>query len=721
MAGKSRRHLKVTQYLLAILPMTLLLVIILGFGLMWFFPSLQQMHLDLRKNLSKDLVRSAWTLADSLESQVEQGKITREEARDLFLFQIQSLRYGPEMKDYFWAQLRNGKVIAHPYQDAIDLSKYRDSEGRLVTETMNQIANSKAGEGFLEYDWQWKDDHSRQETKISFVKLFEPWDLVIGSGFYIHDAQKEFVGLTNEFARWMVILGLILLLLIMIAIRKTIHRTLLLAQKDQEIRISQHRFTNMAEHVDHGMAIFQGKELVFCNRRLCDILGTRFDPEESLEHGESTKVADLFAQCKRELAREAAQGSHLSTEVNYTTPQGRERFLDIRYAHSSEDKQSYMLVLDRTSIRQQEQELYQLSKIIHECPLSVVITDPDGKIEFANRFTSEVSGYSTTEMLGKKSSMFKSDQMPQSVYEDLWQTITSGNTWTGELLNRRKDDKLFWEYAVIAPLKSNDGSIERYFSIKADISNLKALEQDLTVAKDRAEESDRIKTSFLNSISHEIRTPLNAITGITGYLFNELPDNEDFRSCREMIDESVTSFTNLLNDLIYLSDLKKDVVFSNYNYANVDHLLDQVIKTFLANPDHAPKQEVRVLTNYDAAFSNKLIFSDPVKLSQLLGEFLANAAKYTDAGSITLGYNLKGDSLIFFVEDTGKGISDEDKPHVFKMFYHGNTHFVTQHKGTGVGLNLAVEIASLMGGKIWFESELGKGTTFYVSNVCKVQ
>jgi len=718
----TRQKLKVIQYLQAILPMILLLLIILGVGMIWFIPSLQQMHIDLRKRLSKDLVRSAWSLAQALEQQVQLGQLTEEEAQDLFLEQILTLRYGQDMKDYYWVHKTSGEIVAHPYTatGSVDLSKHMALNGKPVLDAMDDIVKSPAHEGFVEYNWQWKDANSR-DHKISFVKLFEPWELVIGSGFYLRDTRMEFEQLSNNFAKWLIIFGLVLTVLILLIIRKTIHHSLLLSQKDNEIRTNERRFSNMADYVDHGIAIFQDRELAFCNKRLCDMIGTSFDKVGQKENQDSTKVSQLFASFKQAVHGVQENSGNQSLDMEYPISDDKTRFLSLRCTHNPEDQQSYLLVFDRTDTRLQEQELYRLSKIIRECPLSVIITDTNGLIEFANRFTGEVSGYSTTEMLGKKTSMFKSDQMPQNVYEDLWTTVGRGETWTGELLNRHKNGSLFWEYAVIAPLKNSHGEIERYFSIKADISNLKSLERELMMAKGKAEESDRVKSTFLNSISHEIRTPLNAITGVTGYLFNELPDNEDFRSCRTMIDDSVQTFINLLNDLIYLSELRKDEVFADYDYGNVDNMLEDVLKQFTADPDIKPKEGIEVLTDFDPAFENKLIFTDSKKLKQLLREFLSNASKFTEAGSITLGYRLDGDTLVFFVKDTGKGISEEDKPHVFKMFYHGNTHFVTQHKGTGVGLNLALEISSLMGGKIWFESDLNRGTTFYVSGVCNLQ
>ncbi len=156
--------------------------------------------------------------------------------------------------------------------------------------------------------------------------------------------------------------------------------------------------------------------------------------------------------------------------------------------------------------------------IVEDGPTSVVITDPEGNIEYVNRQFTTVTGYSRTEVIGRNPRILKSGVQAAEVYTDLWRTILEGREWRGELCNRRKSGELYWELAAISAIRDASGSVTHFLALKEDITDLKTMEQLLWQAKANAEAANRAKSRFLADMSHEIRTPLNSILGFAQLL-----------------------------------------------------------------------------------------------------------------------------------------------------------------------------------------------------------
>lgn len=687
------------------LPFLALLLVFFGIGTVWFLPALRNLMIEQKKNETRDLVRTVWSIAESLESQVRIGELSEADAREIFLTRVRSLRFGDEMKDYYWVHDLEGTVVAHPYHDTIDLSNYRDSNGLLVVPAMNEVVRVE-GEGFLEYLWQYNDETGREGRKISYLKLYEPWGWVIGSGFYAEAVKGEIDAILNPFLR---IVGFVaggILILIVLSIRRDVRATRTLEAKKEEARTSEHYLRHMAHNVDQGIAIFEGEQCRFSNARIHEILGLSSIPEtSSSELGR--KLGSLFEGATNNLV-----------ERWYHTPAGERRFLFLRRSCDVQRKTCFVIGVDRTARKLREEEIERLSRIIQESPISVMVTDPAGIIEYANPHVARVTGFSVDELLGKKPNVLKSNQVPQSVFEQLWATISQGRTWRGEILNKRKDGSLFWEDTVIKPLFDENEFITNFVALKTDITNRKRLEMELLEAKEKAEESDRLKSAFLANISHEIRTPLNAIAGFAEVLDTSFgSDREQFDRLVATITENVESLTALVDDVLEFSKLEA----GHGVITRVDCNLENIVRELGAKGvcDPAPAPGVDLHLSPDPVFSHRLFRTDPRKLERILRELLSNAAKFTETGSIEIGYRNENELPVFYVRDTGVGISEKDKPHVFALFEHGEDHYVPLHRGTGLGLNIARRLVEMMGGEIWFESRVGEGTCFYVSGVCE--
>ena len=160
----------------------------------------------------------------------------------------------------------------------------------------------------------------------------------------------------------------------------------------------------------------------------------------------------------------------------------------------------------------------------------VVITDPNGNIEFANPKFSEVTGYSVDEAKGKNLRILKSGYHSKEFYSNIWETILAGKIWQGEFRNKKKNGELYWENALISPLKDTEGNITHFVAVKEDVTSKKKMIQELIEAKEKAEEMNRIKSSFFANMSHELRTPMVGILGFSEVLMSELKDNPDYCS-----------------------------------------------------------------------------------------------------------------------------------------------------------------------------------------------
>ncbi|MCA1761112.1 MAG: PAS domain S-box protein, partial [Bacteroidales bacterium] len=147
-----------------------------------------------------------------------------------------------------------------------------------------------------------------------------------------------------------------------------------------------------------------------------------------------------------------------------------------------------------------------LSRAVEQSSVSVMITNREGRIEYVNPFFTELTGYSFEEAKGKNSNILKSGHQSKAFYQELWNTILSGNDWEGEMLNKKKTGEFYWEKAFISPILNSEGTITNFVAIKENITESKKMIEELVAAKEKAQESDNLKTAFLNNISHEIRT-----------------------------------------------------------------------------------------------------------------------------------------------------------------------------------------------------------------------
>ncbi len=261
-----------------------------------------------------------------------------------------------------------------------------------------------------------------------------------------------------------------------------------------------------------------------------------------------------------------------------------------------------------------------------------------------------------------------------------------------------------WKW-ICANITRNPQSVDpnkpEMICINYDITELK----DSQLKRERAEELDRLKSAFLANMSHEIRTPLNAIVGFS-QLLAETDDPEERHEFVEIIDSNNRMLLQLISDILDLAKIESGTMDLKFADMNVKEVINEIVTSFrIKMPDN-----VALIAPKDSPECQ--IYSDRMRLTQVISNFLNNAIKYTSEGCIILAYEIIGDEIKFSVTDTGDGMSQEIQAHIFDRFYKGNTF----KQGTGLGLSICETIVNRLGGRIGVNSELGKGSTFWFTH-----
>lgn len=363
----------------------------------------------------------------------------------------------------------------------------------------------------------------------------------------------------------------------------------------------------------------------------------------------------------------------------------------------------------KDALKTAENQLVLLSRAVEEIPVSIIITDVEGHIEYANPACTRISGYSFSELQGKTPRMFKSGKHPESFYKELWNTILSGKEWHGEIINRKKNGELYLVDVSISPVLDENGGIIHFVTVREDITQKKKMIEDLISAKNKAEESDRLKSAFLANISHEIRTPMNGIIGFAELLKEPEINYTDRKKYLRIIQESGERMLNTITNLIEISKIEAGMSEVHYTKVNVNEQIRYLYHYFRSEAEKAGLAMHNYLSLPDEMAHVK---TDREKLNNIFMHLIRNALKYTREGKIEFGYEKKGMQLEFFVKDTGTGISPEAQPGIFNHFVQADMSFSKPYEGVGLGLSITRAYVHMLGGDIRLESDPGKGSLF---------
>ncbi len=361
-------------------------------------------------------------------------------------------------------------------------------------------------------------------------------------------------------------------------------------------------------------------------------------------------------------------------------------------------------VAQRTAELARERE--RLHTILDAAGEGIVFTDVDGHIEYINPALERLTNYTLAEVRGQNPRMWKSGRMLAAVYEQLWQTILNGQVWTGELINRRKDDSVYDASLVIAPLLDVNQNITGFVGILRDIT--------------RQKELDRLKDRFVSNVSHELRTPLASIKLYVSLLDRGKPEKQ--AEYKQALNRETTRLANMIEDLLDISRIDQNARPLQPAATDLNQLLSQLIvdRASLA-------AENGLILDFVPDPALPLAWIDADQMTQVISNLLINAIHYTPHdGRIVVSTNVRAESagledaaradqwVTFTIRDNGPGILPEDVPHLFERFYRGEVGRKASAPGTGLGLAICNEIVTQHGGCIAVESRPGQGAAFTV-------
>ncbi len=349
---------------------------------------------------------------------------------------------------------------------------------------------------------------------------------------------------------------------------------------------------------------------------------------------------------------------------------------------------------------------------------------------------------SEEELLGKDDFAFYPKELAEGFFADDQTVLQSGNP----VINREEyiidgEGKKRWLLSSKIPLRNSNNKIIGLIGIGRDITDRKINEllvkeqqeeieaqneeyqqlneelrqtnEELYLAKEKAEESNQLKTAFLQNMSHEIRTPMNAIIGFSELLFNCFDDKLKFEKYCNIINHGALQLLDIINNIMNVSQIETGQLPVNIEICNLNELFSELKEFYLEHRKHIGKQNIEFMVQSNCESTQYIIMTDKGKLKQIFMNLIGNAFKFTNEGKIEAGCIFdKNEQLKFYVLDTGIGIPKDKQNFIFERFTQLNQHPKTNIEGNGLGLSIVKGLVNILGGEISLKSEPGNGSTF---------
>ena len=419
------------------------------------------------------------------------------------------------------------------------------------------------------------------------------------------------------------------------------------------------------------------------------------------------------------LLKKRRQTGQASGELTFIRNNGSKFLAEVSSIifHDKEgNERTSMVIRDLTEQKMAEEALKEselrFRLLAESSPVGIFTTDEYGLTNYVNPRWCEISNLSFDEAMGNGWLKATHPGDSENLANSWQQTSLSGEASKAEYRFIHPDGSEVWVIGQAVPQKNEQGIITGYIGTITDITERKKMESDLIRSKEKAEESDRLKTAFLANMSHEIRTPMNGILGFLDLLNSKGLDENSRQQYMHVVNQSGQRLLDTINDIIEISKIEAGDQEMKNDVVDISEIMQYHVDFFQLQ---AKQKGISLSIAEQISPDQSLIETDKNKLESILTNLVKNALKFTKQGTIQLGNYIEKDSLVFYVKDTGCGIPANKIEAVFERFVQAETGLTRDYEGSGLGLTIAKAYVNLMGGNIWVNSEIDKGSTFYFS------
>ena len=441
------------------------------------------------------------------------------------------------------------------------------------------------------------------------------------------------------------------------------------------------------------------------NQVFCEALG--HSPEELISKTDFDLFPEVVAQRFMERDQEVVRGRSAIRHEETVDINGRLRtVLVIKAPVLNPNGTPTGLIgvgFDITERKRIEQEHTRLAAALESAGEAVLITDTDGTIQFVNPAFERLTGYSSDEAIGRNPRILKSGYHSSEFYREMWETLGRGQVWQGTIRNKKKDGLLFDADQTIAPVRDREGKTNSYVGVVRDITERKRMVESLQRAV-------MVKVEFTSMVSHELRTPLTAIKEAIDVVADQTagPVNQHQTEFLALAKRNVDRLHRLINDTLDFSKLERGEFRLELGPHDLNALTREIV---MQQRVAAQKQGLRLELSLEEGLPPVRV--DPDRVSQVLVNLIGNAIRYCDGGWIEVSTRRgDGEDVVVKVQDSGPGIPEDKLEHIFEAFVQLSTGPGRRSGGTGLGLSISKKLVELHGGRIWVESEVGRGSAF---------
>lgn len=354
-----------------------------------------------------------------------------------------------------------------------------------------------------------------------------------------------------------------------------------------------------------------------------------------------------------------------------------------------------------------------LKEIVQDISEGIGLLNEDNIVTFCNKSFAQLFGKNEKGVIGENILRI-SDRQNKPILENEIENQRALLESTFEIQAKTHDNKEKYILVHAIPRIDDEGRFAGSLFTTIDITDRVIIERELICAKDNALESDKLKSTFLANMSHEIRTPMNCIIGFSSMLLRDKLERKKQEQYLNIVISRGKHLMQILDDIIDITKIEENQVLLNIQSVNLYELFADLLVYGDSELFKANKQEVKLTVKHGLSEEKASIYSDSIRLYQILSNLMSNAIKFTDQGYIELGYFKEAaDQLVFYIRDTGIGIPPNMHKTIFERFRQVDESFTRSYGGTGLGLTICQGLVQLLGGRIWVESDGINGSTFY--------